>query len=382
MKLIDKNTTEIIPGYNAILRAENNLRSKWRPALLGAYAQRRKMLDANTKTHGQPRYFIWAAVILGSILFLVGLGTACRGIVQQEEGIFLWYCCGGPLLALLGFLILGAAGFSRKSRTPPQIRRVPLHPLRSGPQQRGIYPDLKESWMEGLSGGLKEEVSDYPKYRSTSEKDHGAQGERAFIRRLREIFDDQYYVLARSMQHPKEDVDVILIGPKGIWVFEVKHWSGAIYWDDRGWRREQTYFERGGVEVTRQPEVGEPPDQQWIRAAAEVSRTLQLRVPEVLERYPDLEKVRGGIVFTQPDAVFKFQPGRPTFWGPLNFWIKTLHEVEPIVDLDRYSALLLKEALLSRHHELGPEFEERSMVAYAQGVVQETEERLDAWVKA
>ena len=302
---------------------------------------------------------------------------------MQKEGDLLWYCCGSPLLALLGLLTLGAAGFSRRNRSKQKTRRVPLHPLRgSHPQSKGIYPDLRESWIEGLNGVLKQEVPDCPEYRDQSEKDHGAQGERIFIRRLREIFGNNYYVLARMMQRPDEDVDVTLIGPKGIWVFEVKHWSGDIYWNDQGWRREKTYFERGGVEITKQIEVGQPPDEQWIRAAAEVNRTLQHRVPELLENFPALDQVRGGIVFTKEEAVFKFQSGRPTFWGPLNFWIKTLHQVEPKADLDRRSALQLVEALLARHQELAPVGEHRSMIMYAEGVVQVADDKLDIWVEA
>jgi hypothetical protein len=375
MKLIDKSIFEIIAGYDDLMRAETDLRARWRPQLLAAYAKRKEMSIKENGVKKRPRTLIALTMLLGAIFLLVGIGLTCRGIVQTEEN-FLLYCCGAPLLALLGLLTLGAAGFSQRNAAHQKNARVPLHPLRGG-----IFPGLRESWLEGLEGGLKTEVPDYPNYHENSEKDYGAQGERAFIRRLMEICCEADCVIARSMQRPKEDVDVILIGNKGIWVFEVKHWSGEIYWDDRGWRREQTYFERGGVEVTKQPEVGEPPDEQWIRAAAEVGRTLQNRVPKVLERFPALEKVRGGIVFTKEDAIFKFQPGRPTFWGPLNFWIKTIQEMEPKVELDTRSTLELVEALLDRHHDLAPQGDLRSMRVYVRGVVQEAEKRLDEWVQ-
>jgi len=376
MKLIDKSIIEIVAGYDDLLQAETQLRTKWRPQLLSAYSQRKGIADQGTIRSGQNQLLFVVSLVFGGFFFLVGVGLACRGILQPEEN-FLVYCCAGPLLGLLGTLIFGAAGFSRRNATNQEPQRVPLHPLRSG-----IFPDLRTAWMEGIEGGLKSEVSDYPQHRGQTEKDYGAQGERAFIRRLKEICCEDDFVITRSMQRPKEDVDVILIGNKGIWVFEVKHWSGKIYWDDQGWRREQTYFESGGVEVTKHPEVGVPPDEQWIRAAAEVSRTLHNRASEVLDRYPELEKIRGGIVFTKEDAEFKFQPGRPTFWGPLNFWIKTLQEIEPKVDLDTRSSLQLIEALLQRTHELEPVGEPRSMRDYAQGVVQETEKQLEAWVLA
>jgi hypothetical protein len=375
MKLIDKSIFEIVAGYDDVLQAETQLRAQWRPRLLAAYAQRKEHTGQEEGTPKRKQLLFLASVLFGVLFLLVGTGLACRGILHPRENL-LGYCCGGPLLALLGVLIFGAAGFSRRGTRNQSTGRVPLHPLRSG-----IFPDLRTSWMAGLEGELKTEVSDHPDHRNKSEKDYGAQGERAFIQRLMEVCCETDFVIARSMQRPKEDVDLILIGDKGIWVFEVKHWSGEIYWDDRGWQRKQTYYERGGVEVTKQPEVSEPPDEQWIRAAAEVSRTLQSQAAEVLELYPELEKVRGGIVFTHEDAVFKFQPGRPTFWGPLNFWIKTLQEIELKVDLDTRSRLQIVDALLDRHHEFAPAGKQRSMRTYAKGVVQETEKQLEAWVQ-
>ncbi len=246
MKLIDKSVTDITAGFDGLLRAETDLRSRWRSKLLFAYAQRKAIPAQETGIQRRKQVVILLSVLLGAGLIFIGLGVACRGISQKEDNL-LWYCCGAPLLALLGLLILGAAGFSRRSTPPQKPSRVPLHPLRSGPQQKGIFPDLQKSWMEGLAGVLNDEVPDYPDYKSSSAKDHGAEGERVFIQRLREICCDDYFVLARAMQRPKEDVDVILVGPKGVWVFEVKHWSGEIYWDDRGWRRKQTYHERGGI---------------------------------------------------------------------------------------------------------------------------------------
>jgi hypothetical protein len=356
------------------------MRASWRSKLLTAYAHRKKVFE-------QERYlpkgkFIRSLVIVlfGMGFTLIGIGLTCRGILQYEEN-FLWLCCGGPLLFLFGLLILGAVWFSERSQTRNKSRRVPLHPFRGGPKQKDIYPELRESWMKGLLGTLEKEVPDYPDYLAKDEKDHGAQGERSFIQSLDEIFDDRYYLMARLMQRPREDVDVILIGPKGIWVFEVKHWSGEIYWDDQSWHRVQTYFERGGLEVTTQPDVGEPPDQQWIRAAAQVSRTLQSHATEILDKYPNLEKVRGGIVFTKEDAVLKIQPGRSVYWGKLNFWLKTLNKVEPKVNLDTRSTLQLVEIFLNRHQQLTNGSQHRSMQDYAHNIVLDADAKLRDWAK-
>ncbi len=363
-----------------ILRAETDLRNNWRHHLLAAYNRRKASFERGSSISRAQQIRTLISVLVGVGFTLIGIGLSFRGILQDEEN-FLWFCCGGPLLSFLGLLTLGAALLSHKSRRNPKTNRVPLHPLRSGSIRRGIYPDIRARWLEGLSGDLMDEVPDYPDYLEKNKKDHGAQGERDFIQGLGEIFDDRFFVLARLMQRPREDVDVILIGPKGVWVFEVKHWSGEIYWDDHGWRRVQTYYERGGVEVTKQPDVGEPPDQQWIRAASEVSRTLHSHANQILARYPSLEQVRGGILFTKEDAVLNIQSGRPVFWGTLNFWIKTLQDVEQKANLDTRSTLQLMETLLARHHELAPDQQMRSMLTYAQSTVEEADEQFRVWVQ-
>jgi hypothetical protein len=370
MKLIDKSINDLVAGYDDILQAETALRSRWRPALIAAYARRRLASDRGPGRKKLPLI----GALAGAALFLIGLVISCSGRASEGSNT-LFYCCGGPLLALLGLLLIGATGLARMGGSKANPERVPLHPLRSK-----IIPDMRQAWMQGLSGSPKSEVPDYPGHYAENEKDYGAEGERLFISRLGEICCADDFILARAMQRRSEDVDVILIGAKGVWVFEVKHWSGEIYWDDQGWRRVQRYYERGGVEAAKEVEVGEPPDQQWIRAAMEVTRTLQYRAPQVLKRYPALGQVRGGIVFTKEEAVLRVQPGRQVFWGPLNFWIKSLHEFETKAKLDSRSALQIVEALLDRHHELLPAFEPRSMRAYAQGVVLETEEKLAAWV--
>ena len=205
MNLIDKEVVDILPGYSTILWAENNLRANWRAHLLAAYAERLSKTVKPEKPRAKLKLSQLLALVIGLFFFFVGLGITCRGFAQREESLFLWFCCGGPLLGLLGFLILGALGFSRTANKNPQPHRVPLHPLRSGSNQQGIYPDIRTPWIEGLNGGLKQEIPDYPDHREPPEFDYGAQGERSFIRQLGEILDNRYFLIARSMQRPKEE---------------------------------------------------------------------------------------------------------------------------------------------------------------------------------
>ena len=96
-------------------------------------------------------------------------------------------------------------------------------------------------------------------------------------------------MVARSL-----DADVIVVGPTGIWVYEVKHWSGEIICQDSQWRRIKTYHKPGG-RLVQEHQVLKPFDKQWIKEADAVKETLRRRVPQ----RPNLhESVGGGLVFT------------------------------------------------------------------------------------
>ena len=377
MKLIDKDISDIILGYDTILQAETTMRNQWRPYLLIAYTHRL----SNAEMEFRKRKFqLSTSIFIGIGLTIIGIVFSFRSIWQSKE-YYIFHCCGGILLILFGTLVLAAVWFSQRTNSKPNNKRVPLQPLRFAPNKQHIYPDLRIKWMDGLSGDIEKQIPDYPDISRNIEFDYGAKGERIFIQRLNEIFDDHTFAIARLLINPREDIDLILIGPKGIWVFEAKHWSGEIYWDDQGWRRVQTYYKPGGIEVVKQPDIRETPDQQWIRTAAQVRHFLFRYAPEILSRFPELEQIKGGIVFTNENSVLKFQPGRPVFWGTLDFWVKTIHQNKTEINLDSRNALKLVEIIVEHQHNLNPGKETRSMQNFAQVVIQDANEQLRAWAK-
>ena len=234
--------------------------------------------------------------------------------------------------------------------------------------------------MDGLSGDIEKQIPDYPDDSRNFEMDYGAEGERIFIQHLNEILDNHTFAIARFLKNPGEDIDLIVIGPKGIWVFEVKHWSGEIYWDDQGWRRVQTYHELGGIELVKQTDIHQTPDQQWIRSSEQVKQLLHSHAPEVLSAFPELEQVKGGIVFTKKNSTLNFQPDRPVFWGTLDFWIKTIHQTKTKINLDNRNTLKLVDIILEHQQKSNPG-KTRSMRNYAEIIAQNANEQLRAWVE-
>ena len=369
MILVDKSVIDLVPGYERVRRAEEELLQRWREPLLAAYARRRALyeqeLDELRRRQAEflarARVGMWlssALVILGlltfSVLFLISELGDLRGPLF----------CFGPLLilgGLNGWAILGVMWLWQRSREKP---RLPDHPLKNG-----LVEPLLPIWREGLKGRLP------------AEKPYeGATGEYHFIARLQSL-DSQSYILYRLQQKPGNDVDVTIVGPRGVWVFEVKYLKGTICWRDGVWSHTKTYHAEGGIPVTESKEIGEAYDEQWKRMADDVTETILRHAPGLVERVPKIARVRGGLVFTHPGSNYDILPGSPFNWGVIQFWLETLKKVPDIPGMDERAAMEVLEVLLARHRRVSGEHAQRSMNTYAVKLVEGGEARLAAWVQ-
>jgi hypothetical protein len=369
MILVDKTVIDLVPGFDRVRRAEEELLQRWRESLLAAYARRRELYEGELdELRQRMAEFLTRARVgmwLSSGLMVLGLLTFPILFLVSELGdlqgpLF----CFGPLLilgGLNGWAVLGVMWLWQRSREKP---RPPEHPLKSG-----LIEPLLPPWREGLKGRLP------------AEKPYeGATGEYHFIARLQAL-DNQTYILYQLQQKPGNDVDVTLVGPRGVWVFEVKYLKGTIRWRDGVWSHTKAYHGEGGVEVSESKEIGEAFDQQWKRMADDVVETIHRHAPEVLARVPKLARPRGGLVFTHPGSTYDIPPGSPFNWGLIQFWLDTLRKIPEIPGMDERAALEVLEALLARHRRVSGERAQRSMNTYAVKLVEAAEARLANWVQ-
>ena len=225
-------------------------------------------------------------------------------------------------------------------------------------------------WQEKLCGRLPAEMP-YD----------GAIGEYQFVRRLTRSPAESSFVIYRLQQRPGDDLDVTVVGPKGVWVFEVKYWSGTIGWRNGRWFRVKSRRGAGGARAPEPVEVGQPPDQQWRRMTHEVEQTLRFRVPWLVARLPSLTRIRGGVVFTHPGASYDVAPDCPFEWGPIVYWVQQLGRAAVVPGLNERVVLQVLDALLARHREVAETGALLSMDVHAARLVQETEARLAEWVQ-
>jgi hypothetical protein len=157
--------------------------------------------------------------------------------------------------------------------------------------------DLSGRWWGTISGRTLSVQRSGP---ALSARRYGDEGEAAFVSHLAGELPEEYVAVSGLMVARSLDADVIVVGPTGIWVYEVKHWSGEITCQDGQWRRIKTYREPGG-RLVQKHEVLRPFDKQWIKEANAVKETLRRR----LTQSPNLrEAVGGGLVFTHGGLSF------------------------------------------------------------------------------
>ncbi len=364
MQIVNTHLSDIASGYKRIRQAEVGLQSKWRSLLLARYAEQRAAYEEELNKYNRHRAEFSRRLRLGvwmaSALLILGLLVLPALILINELGDF-----RGPLFCFAPILILGGlTGWGiivvlwiwQRDQDKPS---PPSDPLKSG-----VFPPLLPLWKEGLQGELP------------SKKPHpGATGEYRFISRLQTL-KERYYVLYGIQQRVGEEIDVILVGTKGIWVFEVKYLKGLIRWRDGVWTQIQSVRRLNLRSTEEIREADQPYEDQWQRAKDDVIETIQRNDPELIVGAPDITRVRGGIVFTHPKGRYDIPQGCPFNWGVIPFWIEKLSTVPNQPGMNENSIMQVIDALLKRHHQIVMENQAYSMVDYADLIVQNAEENI------
>jgi hypothetical protein len=364
MQLINNQITDILAGYERIRQAETEVMKKWRGPLLAHYARQHSAYESALREYQSRHDEMMARIRLGmwlsSAALFIGLLILPVLIFITELGdlrgpLF----CFAPLLILVGltgWAIVAVIWYWQRDQKKPI---PPAHPFKSR-----IIDPLLPAWREGLLGKLP------------SKKPYeGATGEYHFVARLQSI-DSDSFILYRLQQQTGNDIDVTIVGPLGIWVFEVKYLKGIVRWRDGWWSQRKTYRGRSGMPVTEIREAEEAYDQQWRRMTDSVIETLRRRAPDLVDRIPKIIRIRGGLVFTHPQGKYDIPPGSPFNWGIIPFWIEKLRTVPPLPEIDEKSIFQILDVLLERHVEVAEPLPQRSMLQYAEDLILQASERI------
>jgi hypothetical protein len=371
--LVNLNRKDLVLGYDRLRENEVELRRKWRQPLLSTYSHQRSKYEADLKNYQirLKRRKITIIVLTASFLIAILLGIGLMTIALTVEITAEWLStliCSSPILCFSGLgsaIALGGIYFYLPSPKPPT---APQNPLKQTPSE--IFPDLLLSWKEGLRGKLLK-----------TSPDDGYVGEKLFIQELEKL-DMQGYILHRLVQKVGDDLDLVIIGNKGLWLFEVKYWSGTIIHEQGQWHQEKRYFLRGGVGQTNLRPVSQPPEIQWKRMRDELMYTLTRHAPNLINDHPAIKDVQGGVVFTHPSAEIEIPKGAGFNWGNIPFWIQCLQDA-PVKDefCDDRLCLMITETIIKRHNIIEKDSTLQSMSDYVDLIVAKEEIKIKNWTQ-
>jgi hypothetical protein len=301
------------------------LQTGWRQHLLQKYASRR---DKHASAFGayiekigvlNPQLtilaFIPLAMLIGGLVI-----TIVGALLNVYAGTELTWSIGGVSLIIAGALGIGLPTLLWLWQVRLAKPAAPTHPLRED-----LLARLMPQWRAKLHGALPIATLDHRDARA-----------RDFIAHLQSLSADSMYILYRLRHTRDEEIDVTVLGARGIWVFAI------------------------GRDATRADQF----DQQWQRMAEAVAQALAARAPDLLKRFPALEPIKGGSVLTDPQA-----------------WDQEITTAPIIPGLDDRAIFALIDALLEQHHASGGDTATISMSAHATKMIRQAEARLREWVK-
>jgi hypothetical protein len=363
MILLDNRVSDLVRGYDRISQADLRLQTEWRQHLLQNYASRRdEHASAISEYIGKTRVlqpqlstlaFIPLAMLIGGLVIAI-----VGALLSVYAGTELTWSIGGVSLIFAGAIGIGLPTILWLWQVRLAKPSAPAHPLQSD-----LLLRLTPQWRAKLRGDLPAAIP----------QPHASK--QAFVRHLQTLPVDSMYLLYQLQLERGNDVDVVVIGAKGIWVFALDDWSGKVSWRDGEWRYER-------FEPKRDKWIGlgtQPPDQE--RMAKQVSKTLSTRVPDLVKQFPALGQVKGGVVFTDPKMIHDIPSTCPTRWGMIDSWDQEISSAPIIQGLDDHSLFCLLDALLEQHHEIKSDEATISMSAYATKIIRQAEARLRGWMK-
>jgi nuclease-like protein len=177
-------------------------------------------------------------------------------------------------------------------------------------------------WLS-LGRSTKQELDRYRSFRK------GRQGEEAVVEKLRSVLDN-HWTIFRNLHLPdrKNDLDVVLVGPDGVWVVEVKAYEGTMRAANGKWARQT---KKGWVKLKEDP-------------LAQVTRNAT-RLNDYLKRNNIVRYVERAIALSELQPVTNFDSPDVPIWLPptIEEHVTTLTTRTPLTEkeIDKINELLI-----------------------------------------
>jgi hypothetical protein len=391
MRQLSKHYLHLYNGLSRIRELNQRFQLEWKSKMtrwnLAAdeeYARRwtetekaREMWDA-VRNEVRPQKVIGGSLLVLALFFVcpgLCLLTTSGGFTRETYAYFLGY----SLILLLG-IVIAFYGIKLKRKATVAERKaasqlmqnpfIDFDPKRPRslpnpfPPERRAVPSLTELtglWWKEIEAAAAQD---------RQPSNYGDIGELDLMNALNRILPNSYYAVRGLMVASNLDIDILLLGPTGIWNLESKYFSGQVTYADGQWRRRKEWVENGLLQYSH--EILKDLHLQWLRETDLLEKHLRTALPDLPIR------IKGGLVFTLPDVSLQIGHGIPVSAGTTAAWIRKIR-AEP-ADARLTEEILLKAAdallAISQTHKSQPY---RSSVRLANAIYQEQGEIMQAY---
>jgi hypothetical protein len=316
MRILSQSWSNFSKGYQTARDLEQQARSNWQASWHKSvsFAQEQGVKKAanfiQIQISNEKRTLRLILILLAGVVLLMAVLSS---LVKYFPNLG-WILLPASVLNVLQALAL-LLPIVEKLRTIAALSRV--EPRAETPR---LPLDVTEQWWKSV-------VDAEP------EPDGSARFD--FLAYLSSSLPNDYFAVRSLLVKKSLDVDVLVIGPTGIWIFEVKDWRGRVTCRNGVWRHE------GPGNLSESPERAF--DEQWLDGRNTIEQTLSLK----LARNARLGTLlRGGLVFTHPGLELDIDGSSRAEYGTPAQWLQRMRNAEKIQQFSIEIQLLILDALL------------------------------------
>ncbi|PWH12505.1 MAG: hypothetical protein DDG60_12870 [Anaerolineae bacterium] len=321
MRILNPAWTNLSKGYQAARDLERQARQNWEKAwgksvdFAREQGRKRTMAALQAQIRTEKRTLRIVLALLAGVLLLMAIITA---LIQTYPHLSLFLLPVG-VINILQALIL----------TIPIAEKLlailALSKVQPPPEEPQTSLDITEQWWQSISS-----------LDALESNDSAEAGQIAFLKYLAQHLPDEYLAVRSPFLQSSLNIDILVIGPNGIWLFEVRHWRGRVIYRGGVWQREPA--PDAPIES-----LTTPLDRPWLVGRKIIETTLTAQFARNAN-FGTL--IRGGLVFTHPEVKIEVDSNVKVEVGTPPQWLQRIRSTARLAQFSTEVQLLVLDALL------------------------------------
>ncbi|MCS6993048.1 MAG: NERD domain-containing protein [Anaerolineales bacterium] len=321
MRILDPQWTHLSKGYQAVRDLERQARQNWERAWgkSVAFAReqglKRAAATIQAQIRAEKRTLRLVLVLLAGVLLFMAILVALADSYPFLRPFLLPVGVINLLQALILFLPIAEK----------VLAIVALSKIQPPAEEPQTSLELTEQWWQAVSSREPLETGDAAET-----------GQVAFLKFLAEHLPDDYFAVRSPFLQSSLNIDVLVIGPTGLWLFETRHWRGRVICRAGVWQREPS-------PDAPLESLTTPLDRSWLVGRKIIETTLSAQFARQTN-FGAL--IRGGLVFTHPEVQLELDSSSKVEAGTPPQWLQRIRNAARLAHFSTEVQLFMLDALL------------------------------------